>query len=56
MNTCGWVIPKSIIKIVQTATLHGMQALGQECDNAALLYIGKRPGTSVWNCLQGHAL
>ena len=46
------VISKTIIKIVQTASLHDMHALWLEFDSAALL--SKRPGI-VWNCLRGHA-
>ena len=49
----GRVIPKTIIKMVQTASLHGTHALGFEFGSAALL--SKRPG-SVWNCLWGNAL
>ena len=47
------VIPKTIIKMVQTASLHGTHALGLEFGSAAQL--SKRPG-SVWNCLWGNAL
>ena len=50
----GRVIPlKTIIKMVQTASLHGTHALGLEFGSAAQL--SKRPG-SVSNCLWGHAL
>ena len=49
----GRVIPKTIIKMVQTASRIGTHALGLEFDSAARL--SKRPG-SVWNCLWGHAL
>ena len=49
----GRVIPKTIIKMVQTASLHGTHALGLEFGSAAQL--SKRP-VSVWNCLWGHAL
>ena len=49
----GRVIPKTIIKMVQTASLHGMHVLGLEFGSAAQL--SKRLG-SVWNCLWGHAL
>ena len=49
----GRVIPKTIIKMVQTASLHGTHVLELEFDSAARL--SKRPG-SVWNCLRGHAL
>ena len=49
----GQVIPKTIIKMVLTAFLLGMHALGLEFGSAAQL--SKRPG-SVWNCLWGHAL
>ena len=47
------VIPKAVIKMVQTASLLGMQALDYEFDSAARL--SKRP-RSVSNCLWGHAL
>ena len=48
------VIPKTIIKMVQTASLRrGMHALGLEFGSAAQL--SKKPG-SVWNCLWGNAL
>ena len=49
----GRVIPKTIIKMVQTASLHGTHALGLEFGSAARL--SKRSG-SVWNCLWRHAL
>ena len=49
MGSCpNQAIPKTIIKMVQTASLHYMHALG-------LVRLSKRPG-SVWNCLWGHAL
>ena len=48
----GQVIPKNIIKMVQTASLHCMHALGYEFNSAARL--SKRQG-SVWNGLWGHA-
>ena len=49
----GRVIPKTIIKMVQTAFLHCTFALGQDFDSAAGL--SKRSGR-VWNCLWVHAL
>ena len=49
----GRDIPKPIIKMVQTASLHGTHALGLEFNSEARL--SKRPG-SLWNCLWGHAL
>ena len=49
----GWVIPKTIIKMVQTASCMALNALGSEFGSAAQLF--KRP-VSVWNCLWGNAL
>ena len=49
----SWVTPKTIIKMLQTASLLGMQVLGSEFGCATHLW--ERPG-SVWNCLWGHAL
>ena len=45
----GRVIPKTIIKMVQTASLHGTQ-----CVRVGAAQLSKRPG-SVWNCLWGNA-
>ena len=42
----GRVIPSTIIKVLQTASLRGIQAFGSEFDSAVRLC--KRPG-SVWN-------
>ena len=44
----GRVIPKTIIQMVQTASLHR-----HACVRVAA-QLAKRPG-SVWNCLLGHA-
>ena len=49
----GRVIPKIIIKMVQTVSLHCMHALDKELVSAARL--SKRLGI-VWNCLLRHAL
>ena len=49
----GWVIAKTIIKMVQTASLHYKQCVRVEFDSAAQLF--KRTDT-VWNCLWGHVL
>ena len=49
----GRVIPKTIIKMVQAASLHCTHALGLEFDSATRL--SKRLGI-VWKCLWGHAL
>ena len=46
------VIPKTIIKMVQTVCCMARSALGLEFGSAAQL--SKRPG-SVWNCLWRHA-
>ena len=46
-------IRKTIIKMVQTASLRGTYALGYEFDSATGLSI--RPG-SVWKCLWRHTL
>ena len=42
----GRVKPKTIIKMVQTASLHGTQCVR----------VGSKRLGSVWNCLWGHAL
>ena len=47
------VMPNTIMKMVQTASLLGTQAYGWEFDSAARPC--KRPG-SVWNCQLGNAL
>ena len=49
----GRVIPKTIIKMVQTASLHRHACIRLEFGSPAQL--SKRPG-SVWNCLGGNAL
>ena len=49
----GRVIPKTIIKMEQTASLHRHACVRLEFGSAAQL--SKRPG-SVWNCLWGNAL